>query len=120
MLLVGPHHLAGLLRVHRLAYTLTIGDIPPGYEVHHLCEHPWCVRPSHLLMVTRKEHSAWGRCARAQQCPRGHPYDAANTERARDGHRSCRMCHRRSEWERKHPGRRYEEWLNRSVDGSQR
>ena len=43
---------------HRLAFELTVGDIPPGAVVRHLCHHPWCVRPSHLTIGTHAQNAA--------------------------------------------------------------
>lgn len=43
---------------HRVAYVMAFGAIPDGKQLHHLCWHRWCVRPSHLLPVTAVEHRA--------------------------------------------------------------
>ena len=41
---------------HRLAYTLTKGEIPKGLQIDHLCANPTCIRPSHLSLCTGKEN----------------------------------------------------------------
>lgn len=41
---------------HRLAYELTYGPVSPTWDVHHTCENPACVRPSHLDALERSEH----------------------------------------------------------------
>jgi hypothetical protein len=41
---------------HRIAYSYTYGDIPEKKEIDHLCENKICVRPDHLMAVTRAEH----------------------------------------------------------------
>ncbi len=41
---------------HRLSYGRSIGPIPDGKSIHHLCEIRACVRPDHLEAVTRAEH----------------------------------------------------------------
>lgn len=41
---------------HRKSYMHTVGDIPYGHEIDHLCENTSCVNPAHLEAVTRKEH----------------------------------------------------------------
>lgn len=42
---------------HRHAYERVHGPVPPGHDVHHRCEHPGCVNPDHLELVTRLEHA---------------------------------------------------------------
>jgi hypothetical protein len=37
---------------HRMFYTKFRGEIPPGFEVDHLCFVPSCVNPEHLEAVT--------------------------------------------------------------------
>lgn len=43
-------------RAHRVAFELTVGPIPPGWEVDHVwlrgCRHRACIRPAHLEAVT--------------------------------------------------------------------
>lgn len=47
----------GRLRpAHRVAYELTVGLIPEGHDLDHLCRVHECVRPDHLEPVTRKEN----------------------------------------------------------------
>lgn len=42
--------------VHRIAWTLTHGDIPAGYQVCHVCDTPPCVRPDHLFLGTHDDN----------------------------------------------------------------
>lgn len=42
---------------HRRFFEHYIGPIPEGYVIHHLCERPQCVNPSHLLALTRGDHT---------------------------------------------------------------
>lgn len=94
----GRFYLAGgLVPAHRYAYELLVGPIPEGLQLDHLCRVRNCVNPGHLEPVTQRENLLRGtgpsaRHARAAQCPQGHPYDAANTYTAPNGHRHCRTC----------------------------
>jgi hypothetical protein len=45
-----------VVRAHRHMYELVYGPLPPNMVLHHRCETPACVRPSHLLLVTPAEH----------------------------------------------------------------
>lgn len=47
-----------MVRAHRFAYEMAKGTIPAGYEIHHICNHSQCVRPSHLVAMKHGEHSA--------------------------------------------------------------
>jgi hypothetical protein len=83
---------------HRVAHVLTIGEIPKGMEVDHLCRNRACVRPSHLEVVTRRENQLRGFGppgirARSTHCVHGHPFDDENTRRYK-GWRYCRACQR--------------------------
>ena len=41
-----------VLAAHRAAWEMAYGPIPAGMCVCHRCDHPWCVRPSHLFLGT--------------------------------------------------------------------
>ena len=82
---------------HRLSYEEHCGPIPAGLTIDHLCRNSRCVNPDHLEPVTHRENMRRGRFGSATHCPKGHPYDAANTrvERTRFGFgRRCRECAR--------------------------
>ncbi len=86
---------------HRIVYELTLGPIPAGLTLDHLCRVRPCVNPRHLEPVTLavnvlRGESLPARNARKTHCPKGHPYDASNTYvNPRTGWRLCRACRRR-------------------------
>jgi hypothetical protein len=41
---------------HRVSYELASGPIPAGAWVLHLCHHPWCVNPRHLVLGDNDEN----------------------------------------------------------------
>ena len=49
---------------HRWVYTELVGPIPERHALHHRCENPSCVRPSHLEPLLYKAHSRIGGMAR--------------------------------------------------------
>lgn len=88
-----------LAAVHRLAYMLAFGPVPPGLSVLHSCDTPACINPAHLREGTdadnhrdtldRRRHKK----ANQTHCVRGHPFDEENTY-VWNNHRNCRACNR--------------------------
>lgn len=88
---------------HRSAYELTVGPIPSGLTIDHLCCNRRCCNPSHMEVVTREENSRRGERTRASRsggrpdlaarthCLHGHEYTPENT-RMSHGARVCRAC----------------------------
>ena len=84
---------------HRISYEWEYGPIPDGKEIDHLCKNTSCVYPQHLRAVTHRENvlapngRGWAfNHATATHCPKGHPYNAANTLAKSSGRRGCREC----------------------------
>lgn len=90
-------------KAHRVAYELSVGEIPDGLQLDHVrsrgCRFRHCVNPNHLEPVTNKENSLRGDSfaavnARKTHCPAGHEYSTRNTWVNASGWRYCRECHR--------------------------
>lgn len=62
-------HDGKIVRAHRVAYSLMVGDIPAGLYVCHKCDVPRCINPAHLFVGTQSDNirdcAAKGRHARA-------------------------------------------------------
>jgi hypothetical protein len=84
------------ITTHKLFFTLLIGPVPDGMELHHKCEVKHCCNPEHLVPKTRLEHRRLHpgrRYANAEKthCKNGHPFDADNTY-LHGGQRHCKEC----------------------------
>lgn len=44
------------LRAHRVAYELSLGPIPAGMYIDHICHNTACVKPDHLRLATAKQN----------------------------------------------------------------
>lgn len=83
---------------HRWAYYLCKGEIPKGLVIDHLCNHRWCVRPSHLVATSisqnamRSPLSRPGNNARKTHCKRDHPLSGPNVRVSLINGRPARQC----------------------------
>ena len=78
-------------RAHRVAYALTYGPIPEGWEVDHVCKVRDCVRPDHLEALPRNAHQRrWEKEPQAT-CRKGHPRTQENAYWYK-GYPTCRIC----------------------------
>ena len=98
----GSYRIGGkTIGAHRVSWELQFGPIADGAVVMHLCDNPPCVRPSHLALGGQSANIAdafrKGRISRYNalktHCPKGHPYDEANTY-LYGRRRICRACAR--------------------------
>lgn len=92
-----------LVRPHRYSYEQSIGPIPEGLTIDHLCRNTICVNPKHLEAVTSKVNTLRGTGfaainAKKTHCHQGHEFTKENTY-SYNGKRCCRTC--RSETTRK-------------------
>ncbi len=84
---------------HVLSFSLFKNRFPkPKYHIHHKCENPKCVNPSHLEELDPRTHMLIGNnkiaiLARKTHCPKNHEYTKENTYLSKRGMRHCRKCH---------------------------
>ena len=75
---------------HVAAWRLAGRERPDGFDLHHLCENPRCVKVEHLVAIPHAEHARLHQTGRrAETCKRGH----SDWTIRRDGSRRCRTCH---------------------------
>jgi hypothetical protein len=96
------------VRAHRFSYELTVGPIPKGLVLDHLCRNTLCVNPAHLEIVTRAENIHRGEnpnilIHHGDFCSKGHRLTPENVylnpnKRCSSGFaRRCRTCMREYE-----------------------
>ncbi len=105
--------------VHRLAWELFVGPIPPGLVIDHMChnedtscaggapcQHRRCFNPGHLRVVDQASNTRAGRAgahsAAKTHCPSGHEYNDTNTmyvNKVGGRRRRCRICNA-AQWAR--------------------
>jgi hypothetical protein len=95
----GSRSLSRVVYVHRVAYSILVGDIPDGQQIDHLCRNRLCIRPDHLEAVPQRLNldrgfGPWAVNKRKTHCKRGHEFTAENTSVSRKGERNCRTCKR--------------------------
>lgn len=94
----GQFRLNGKMRrAHSISYELTVGEVPDGLVLDHLCRNPKCVRPDHLKPKTQRENVLCGTSFASinyakTHCIHGHEFTKANTYIRPYGARDCRAC----------------------------
>ncbi len=78
-------------KAHVTAYELTVGPVPSGLELDHLCRNRACVNPAHLEPVTHTENVRRA-FALKTACRNGHPYEDNLIIDTCSGARRCRTC----------------------------
>lgn len=85
-----------MVTAHRYSYEISVGPIPDGLELDHLCRQTCCVNPDHLEPVTPFEN---GRRAgisceieRNFHCRKGHKRTSENTRFKSNGNKVCIDC----------------------------
>ena len=81
---------------HVVAWCLANGvdRVPEGLTVDHECHNRICCNPAHLRLMSNIQNASDNGMATKTHCPKGHPYDEANT-RVYTNHRTgytCRKC----------------------------
>jgi hypothetical protein len=93
-------HGARRVLAHRFSYEYSIGPIPAGLQIDHLCRVRSCVNPSHLEPVTNRENILRGVGLpavnnRKTECHNGHTFTSENTYTYMgpwEKRRACRKC----------------------------
>lgn len=90
----GPGRPGKFVLAHRLMYERTVGPIPHGLDLDHLCRVRCCINPAHLEPVTRSVNLKRGinQWKLKTHCPHGHPYSGDNLYQMPNGRRACRTC----------------------------
>jgi hypothetical protein len=94
------------IEAHRYLWKIILErEIPPGHNVHHVCESKFCVNPDHLELLTDAEHCRRHKrtdfffnlveIGQATHCLNGHEFTPENTywDRSRKC-RKCRTCYK--------------------------
>lgn len=86
---------------HRLVFWLCSNEDIESKHIHHVCENPPCINPSHMKALTPSEHIKLHYELRTHSkskrthCKRGHEYNPLNTYYMPNGTPSCKECRRR-------------------------
>lgn len=92
---VGRNHRTYL--AHRVAYEITVGPVPAGMDLDHLCRTTGCVNPAHLepvtFLVNMRRRYSLEPDERSTHCIASHELTPSNTlVISTTGQRRCRTC----------------------------
>lgn len=95
---------AGKVPAHRAVWLVSVGPIPDGLQLDHLCRVKACVNPAHLESVTNAENMRRAKVLRTHCRSGRHPWTAENQLARKDGSVICRPCsnERVAAWKRAH------------------
>lgn len=84
-----------IVLAHRASWEHSMGPVPLGYTLDHLCKQKRCVNPAHLRILPNYENArrTAGRDWPLGQCAHGHPNSESYVQPA--GKRICRPCKKR-------------------------
>jgi len=92
-------HKGQMRLAHRVAYQVTVEEIPDGLVCDHLCRNTSCVNPDHIEIVTNQENTKRGdytnrrrKMLASTHCCRGHEWSEKNTYVDARGYKICRPC----------------------------
>ena len=106
---VSNAHPARIIMAHRHSYERSIGPIPKGLQLDHLCRVRCCVNPHHLEPVDTRTNLMRGvgiakMNALKTHCIHGHEFTETNTELTKTGERirrrRCITCRRKRDAKR--------------------
>ncbi|MGN6656099.1 MAG: HNH endonuclease signature motif containing protein [Rhodanobacter sp.] len=80
---------------HRYSYEISIGPIPEGMTLDHLCEVTQCVNPEHLEPVTLGENLRRAHLA-GDVCKNDHVYEEVGYFFTQEGWIVCKQCRKDS------------------------
>ena len=83
---------------HRIVFERSVGAVPAGQVLDHLCRNRRCVNIAHLEPVTPQENVLRGLGPAAlnalkTHCPFGHEYSDSNTMVVKKKYRGCKQCY---------------------------
>ena len=119
------------IAVHRVAYELWVGPIPPGFEVDHVrdrgCRFRDCIRPDHLEPVTQLENLRRGHRHQERILSEGLCLNGHSPDMTPEAPSVCTLCRRAIQqcdlcgvWLMPHNVRRHQRRVHDEVKAAER